>query len=226
LLRRASASLVQAEVGGTPEEAVLVVPREALMGPSGWRGVLDQGAEPYLAVIAREGRFAPRSVMESDPRFKQVIPYLVLRDRGRYFLMRRTRAGVDARLHELFSIGVGGHLNPGDVDLAGGLTREWTEELDAGFVPEFRLLGLLNDDETEVGRVHVGVVFLAEADGRPVVVRETEKLEGRFVPPIELLAVHDRMETWSQLVFDFVSARSAGVRGGAPGAGNEVANRS
>jgi len=205
-----------------PDEAVLVVPREALMGTPGWRGVLSRGTAPYLAVIEREGRFAPRAAMESDPRFKQVIPYLVLRDRGRYFLMRRTRAGVDARLHERFSIGVGGHLNPGDVDLAGGLAREWTEELDAGFVPEFRLLGLLNDDETEVGRVHVGVVFLAEADGRPVVVRETEKLEGRFVPPIDLLAVHDRMETWSQLVFDFVSGRSAGVRGGAPGAGNEV----
>ena len=219
---RATGSVAPADVDGMPVEAVLVVPREALMGVRGWRGVLSEGTEPYLAIIEREGRFAPRTAMESDPRFKQVIPYLVLRDRGRYFLMRRTRAGADARLHERFSIGVGGHLNPGDVDLAGGLAREWTEELDAGFVPEFRLLGLLNDDATDVGRVHVGVVFLAEADGRPVVVRETEKLEGRFVPPIELLAVYDRMETWSQLAFDFVSGRSAGVRGWPPGASDEA----
>ncbi|HEY5496050.1 MAG TPA: hypothetical protein VIK16_05280, partial [Candidatus Limnocylindrales bacterium] len=91
-----------------PDEAVLVVPREALMGTPGWHGVLSRGAEPYLEVIERECRFAPRAAMESDPRFKQVIPYLVLRDRGRYFLMRRTRAGVDVRLHERFSIGVGG----------------------------------------------------------------------------------------------------------------------
>lgn len=204
------------------DEEVLVVPRGALMGPSGWRGVLSAGAQPYLTVIEREGRFAPRAAMESDPRFKQVIPYLVLRDREHFFLMRRTRAGADARLHDLFSIGIGGHLNPGDVDLAGGLAREWSEELDAAFVPEFRFLGLLNDDETEVGRVHVGAVFLAEADGRPVAVRETEKLEGRFAAPLELLAVHDRMETWSQLVLDFVSGRKAGVRGGAPGAGDEM----
>jgi predicted NUDIX family phosphoesterase len=163
--------------------------------------------------------------MERDPRFKQVIPYLVLRDRGRYFLMRRTRAGGDDRLHDRFSIGVGGHLNPGDVDLAGGLAREWAEELDAAFVPEFRLLGLLNDDETDVGRVHLGVVYLAEAAGRPVAVRETEKLEGRFAAPAALLAVYDRMETWSQLVFDFVSGRSAGVRGGRPGAGGEAPHR-
>ena len=205
-----------------PGESVLVVPRTALMGATGWHGVLSSGADPYLAIIEREGRFAPRSVMEEDPRFKQVIPYLVLRDRDHTFLMRRTRAGVDARLHERFSIGVGGHLNPGDADLAGGLAREWTEELDAGFVPEFRLLGLLNDDETDVGRVHVGVVFVAEAEGRPVAVRETEKLEGRFVPTADLLAFHDRMESWSQLVLDFLVGRSAGVAGGAPGAGDEV----
>lgn len=207
------------------DEQVLVVPRERLMGGSGWRGVLSPGAEPYLDAIAEAGRFEPRAAMERDPRFKQVIPYLVLRDRGRYFLMRRTRAGADDRLHDRFSIGVGGHLNPGDVDLAGGLTREWAEELEAAFVPEFRLLGLLNDDETEVGRVHLGVVYLAEAAGRPVTVRETEKLEGRFAAPAALLAVYDRMETWSQLVFDFVSGRAGGVRGGRPGTDAEVPRR-
>jgi predicted NUDIX family phosphoesterase len=203
-------------------EQVLVVPRDRIMGPRGWRGILGPGAAPYLEVIAAEGRFEPREAMERDPRFKQVIPYLVLRDRGRYFLMRRTRAGGDERLHDRFSIGVGGHLNPGDADLAGGLAREWTEELDAGFVPDFRLLGLLNDDETDVGRVHLGVVYLAEAEGRPVAVRETEKLEGRFAAPAALLAVYDRMETWSQLVFDFVAGRAAGVRGGRPGSGQEA----
>ena len=221
-----TALAVPAEVDGIADEGVLVVPREVLMGTHGWRGVLSRGTEPYLAAIEREGRFAPRVAMESDPRFKQVIPYLVLRDRGRYFLMRRTRAGGDARFYEWFSIGVGGYLNLGDVDLVGGFIWEWIEELDAGFVPEFCLLGLLNDDSTDVGRVHVGVVFLAEADGRPVVVRETDKLEGRFAPPIELLAVYDRMETWSQLVFDFMSGRAAGARGGPAGAGHEVPGRS
>ena len=204
------------------EELVLVVPRERVIGGSGWRGVLSPGAEPYLDAIAEAGRFEPRAAMERDPRFKQVIPYLVLRDGGRTFLMRRTRAGGDVRLHDRFSIGVGGHLNPGDVDLAGGLAREWSEELDAAFVPDFRLLGLLNDDETEVGRVHLGVVYVAEAAGRPVGVRETDKLEGRFAEPATLLAVYDRMETWSQLVFDFVSGRVPGVQGGRPGAGEEA----
>ena len=212
----------RARTRGTPDESVLVVPRATLMGTPGWRGVLCRGVDPYLDVIVRQGRFAPRTQTESDPRWKQVIPYLVLRDGERFFLMRRSRAGTDARLHERYSIGIGGHLNPGDADLAGGLAREWAEELDAAFVPEFRLLGLLNDDETDVGHVHVGVVFLGEASGRPVAIRETEKLEGRFAAPTDVAAVRDRMESWSQLVFDFMAGRDPGIRGGSPGAGDEA----
>ena len=184
------------------DERVLVVPRDRIMDARGWRGIVSSGAARQLAVIAAEGRFEPRAAMERDPRFKQVIPYLVLRDGDRYFLMRRTRAGGDVRLHDRFSIGVGGHLNPGDRDVAGGLAREWSEELVADFVPEFRLLGLLNDDETEVGSVHLGIVYLAEAGGRAVRVRETDKREGDFAAPAAVRAVYDRLETWSQLVFD------------------------
>jgi predicted NUDIX family phosphoesterase len=128
----------------------------------------------------------------------------VLRDGPRYFLMRRTRAGVDERLHDRVSIGVGGHLNPGDVDIAGGLRREWAEELEAPFVPEFRFVGLLNDDTTDVGSVHLGAVFTADAAGRPVSVRETHKLSGAFAEPAEVAATVERMETWSSLAFTFL----------------------
>ena len=119
------------------EEVVLVVPRRVLMPDPGWHGVRDDrmsGAE-FEAVVAEHGEFRPRGEMERDRSWKQVIPYLVLRDGSRYFLMRRTKAGGDARLHDLWSIGVGGHLNPGDGDLAGGLRREWAEEVVADFEP-------------------------------------------------------------------------------------------
>jgi predicted NUDIX family phosphoesterase len=190
----------------TGEERVLVVPRGDVLAGAGWLGVRTDGIEMFLSAVATSGRFAPRSAMEEDPTFKQVIPYLVLRDGDRYFLMRRTRAGGDARLHDRWSIGVGGHLNPGDGDLAGGLLREWGEELVADFVPDFRIVGLLNDDTTPVGRVHLGAVYVADAAGRPVAIRETDKLSGAFAAPAEVAAVADDLETWSRLVFDFLEA--------------------
>ena len=182
-------------------ELVLGVPRTRLWDNAGWHGVREQGIESILAVVGAEAGFRPRGEVEDDPSWKQVIPYVVLRDGARIFLMRRTRAGGDPRLHERYSIGVGGHVNPADGDLHGGLLREWQEEIDAAFVPEFRLLGLLNDDTDPVGAVHLGVVYEADAAGRPVAVRETHKLAGEFATLDEVRAVIDRLETWSQLVF-------------------------
>lgn len=184
-----------------PGELVYVVPTAAILESGAWRGV--RPVRPgELRWLEAAGSYRPRDEMERDPSCKQVIPYLVLRDGPCYFLMRRTRAGGDRRLHERWSIGVGGHLNDGDGGLEGGLRREWAEEIDAAFEPEFRLVGLLNDDESDVGRVHVGVVYVAETGGRPVAVREVEKLSGRMASREETAAVVDRMETWSALVFE------------------------
>jgi predicted NUDIX family phosphoesterase len=148
--------------------------------------------------------------MEGDPSFKQIIPYLVLRDGSRYFLMQRTTAGGDPRLHGRYSIGVGGHINPGDGGVLGGLRREWDEELVAAFMPEFRLVALLNDDTTAVGSVHLGAVYVADAGGRAVAIRETDKLRGAFAEPHEVGAVRDGLETWSALVFDFIEGAVKG----------------
>jgi len=195
---------------GNPDELVLVVPREALVPGDGWLGVRRTDLTAALEVVRSEGRFVRRGDAEDDPSLKQVIPYLVLRDGERWFLMRRTRAGGDARLHDLGSIGVGGHLNPGDGDVAGGLRREWREEVAADFVPEFTAVGLLNDDTTAVGAVHVGFVYTADAAGRPVEIRETEKLEGAFATTAEVEALRDGLETWSRLAFDALTERPAG----------------
>jgi predicted NUDIX family phosphoesterase len=151
--------------------------------------------------------------MEADPAWKQVIPYPVLRDGGAWYLMRRTNAGSDVRLHDRYSIGVGGHVNPEDGGLDGDLTtalrREWHEELIVDFVPSFRFVGLLNDDTTPVGQVHLGLVYEGDAAGRPVAIRETHKLSGAFVAAAEVAAVHDRLETWSRIAFEWLEGRPA-----------------
>ncbi len=130
-----------------------------------------------------------------------------MRDGERLFLMQRTRAGGDDRLHDLYSLGIGGHLNPEDGGVLEGLQREFHEEMVADWEPQPRLIGLLNDDDVLVGQVHVGVVFEADAAGRPLAVRETDKLDGRFVAPEAVLPVYERLETWSQLLYDHVTRR-------------------
>ena len=189
-------------------ELVLVLPRAAVPGGCDFTGLRRTDAaalDELRAAVLAHGRYLERLEAEADPSYKQLIPYVVVRDGERVFLMQRTNAGGDPRLHGRASIGVGGHLNPvdhGADPLLAGLAREWGEELDAPWQPEFRLAGLLNDDGNPVGAVHLGVVFEVEAGGQPVTVRETEKLMGAFVGPSAVRAEWDRLETWSQLVAD------------------------
>jgi predicted NUDIX family phosphoesterase len=194
------------------DELVLCVRTRIIMGTGSWRGMLYGDVAQYVDLIAAEGDYKPRGEIEDDPAWKQIIPYLVMRNRGRIFLMRRTRAGADARLHERWSVGIGGHVNPEDGGVAGGLMREWTEELAADWTPDFHLVGLLNDDSDSVGQVHLGVVFSTEAAGREVAVRETDKMEGAFVAPLDVLRIYDRLETWSSLLYDYVTGRAGSTR--------------
>jgi predicted NUDIX family phosphoesterase len=187
-------------------ERVLVLPRTAVPGGCDFRGVRpaeERTLNALRAAVAAHGRYLERPAAEDDPQHKQLIPYVLVRDAQRVFLMERTDAGGDRRLHGKASIGVGGHLNPvddGEDALMAGLRREWAEELVAGWVPDFRLVGMLNDDTNPVGAVHLGVVFEVAADGRALEVRERDKLIGGFATADTVRAAWDRLETWSQLV--------------------------
>ena len=189
-------------------EQVLVLPREQVPGGCDFTGIRDaddQTMTALQAATAAHGRFVDRPIAEEDPSLKQLIPYVIVRDGPLVYLMERTAAGGDPRLHGKASIGVGGHLNPvdqGEDTLADGLRREWSEELVADWEPDFRLVGLLNDDSNPVGSVHLGVVFEVQANGRPVEVRERDKLSGRFATVAEVHSTAGRMETWSRLVAD------------------------
>ena len=187
-------------------ERVLVLPRADVPGGCDFHGIRSAHSRTLSDlrdVVARHGVYLDRPAAEADPGHKQLIPYVVVREGASVFLMHRTDAGADARLHGKASIGVGGHLNPvdhGEDALLAGLRREWAEELEADWEPEFQLIGLLNDDTNPVGAVHLGVVFTVEADGRPVAVREHDKLTGAFVNADELGEAWGELETWSVLV--------------------------
>lgn len=197
-------------------EVVLVLPRADVPGGcdfTGLRPLSPAGADQLRAQAARTGRWMPREEAEQDPSHKQLIPYVIVRDGDRAFLMERTSAGGDARLHRRATIGVGGHINPvddGEDPITAGLHREWQEEIEAAWIPDFTPIGVLNDDRNAVGAVHLGLVYTVEAAGRSFEIREDDKLSGRMADAGEIRDAWDRMESWSRLVVSALWGPPAG----------------
>ncbi|MEZ5980052.1 MAG: hypothetical protein R3F34_17825 [Planctomycetota bacterium] len=197
-------------------EAVYVVPRELLLPthyPHGYRR-FGPGfeREDFMERIALHGFFVERAVAEREPRWKQVIPYTAVTCDGEVLLLERTKKGGEARLADKLSIGVGGHLNPCDlVDgerarvCERGTLRELAEELHVpGISAAPEPFGIINDDATEVGAVHVGLVQWIDLPER-VDVREEDLLVGRYASRAELRRLHDEkanFETWSAFLVD------------------------
>lgn len=148
--------------------------------------------------------YRPRDEVEDDPSYKQLIPYCIFRHEGRVFHYTRGNSQGEARLHAKRSVGVGGHVALQDEGNEGsayreGMQREIAEEVyvETGF--RERCVGLINDDSTDVGKVHLGIVHLIDLDEPKVRPRETSMMETGFADPADLIAQRDRFETWSQI---------------------------
>ena len=156
-----------------------------------------------MALIRSRGQFIPRPEAEVDPSFKQIIPYVSILRGDEVFATRRLNKGGEARLHGKMALGVGGHMNEideaGDDWLMNCLWREVAEEVAMEDMGDLTLRGLINDGGDAVGSVHLGFFFTLTTKGE-VQVRETEKLEGSFVPLATLLENTDDMEGWSRIV--------------------------
>ena len=191
---------------GVFDEHVLCVRRDEVFPDGAWHGFVSEGLERYQQVIREGSFFMPRSEVEDDPAYQQVIPYIVFRHGDRYLLTRRLKASSEKRLRQLYSLGVGGHINPGDVDngdpVMDGLRREFEEEVEYAGEVNATLLGLINDDSSPVSRVHLALAFLVEGSSPEIRIRETDKLAGELLTLEEMRIYYLEMESWSQIVFD------------------------
>ena len=194
-------------------EQVLCVKREDMFPDGAWHGFVSTDLDRLQAVIRDHHFFMPRAAVENDPGFQQIIPYVVFRNGDRYFLTHRLRASSEKRLRKQYSLGVGGHINPGDLDagdpILDGLKREWSEEVVYDGTFEAQLIGLLNDDSSPVSKVHLGVVFLVDGDSPNISIRETEKLAGELLTLEEMRIYYLGMESWSQMVYDRLTGRES-----------------
>ncbi len=193
------------------DETVLAVRRSLFDELGAFQGLSFDAARYLPALLARENNFfVPRSRAETDPSLKQIIPYVLLTHGGKILHYVRGKAGGERRLTEKGSIGIGGHLNDGDESLfsfdetayQAGVRREVNEELVIRSPYTNRIAALLNDDSTDVGRVHLGVVHVFTLEGAEVGKREAGITRVEFLTPEELRARRDRLETWSQMCVD------------------------
>ena len=191
-------------------EHVLCVERSDVFDTGGQQGFVSDGLDRVQRVIRERSFFMPRGEVEEDPTYLQIIPFVVFRHDGRYLLTKRLKASTERRLRQRYSLGVGGHINPGDVDggdpVDGGLRREWEEEVHYEGAFAARLLGVLDDGSAPVSRVHLGLVFVVDGSTPDIEIRETHKLSGELLTLDEMRIYYLDMESWSQLVFDQLAA--------------------
>jgi predicted NUDIX family phosphoesterase len=194
-----------------PDENILVIKRELFDQLGAFQG-LNFEPDRYLGSILSRGNnfFLSRGKAENDPSHKQIIPYVLIAHADKVLHYVRGKKGGEQRLVAKGSIGIGGHLNDTDESLfawneaayRAGVEREVNEEIRIGAPFADKIVALLNDDSTEVGRVHLGVVHVFQLEQPTVEKREAVITNLSFLSKEELVSRREMLETWSQLCVD------------------------
>jgi predicted NUDIX family phosphoesterase len=186
-------------------ENVLVIPRSQFQRAGFFRGFQAFSPEYAAKLLDPDGfEFRPRHEVETDTNYLQVIPYLLLRFEGQVFHYQRGGAGTEKRLTARRSVGIGGHINDFDFQLGSdvyrlGMLRELREEVTHAPIASEQTLGMIYDDATPVGEVHLGIVEVIDLN-QPFVQPNEPAIEGLgFATVQQLLQEPDGFESWSIL---------------------------
>jgi len=195
------------------EERVLCFPRPLLEELGLFQG-LHLDVDKYLPVVTAPEKilYLDRSAAEQDKRYKQLIPYVLILCQDRILRYRRGKGGQETRLHGLFSVGIGGHIADDDHDLFSkrlgyqeGMRRELMEEV-AIAADDAAPVAVINDDATEVGYVHFGVVHVLHVPTEEVVGRRSGILAPEFIPVSEAMKDPAAYESWSRFCLENLPA--------------------
>jgi predicted NUDIX family phosphoesterase len=189
-------------------EEILVISRQLFDELGAFQGIKTD-VDGYLEAILDPANnfFMDRGKAEDDPSFKQIIPYALFQHNGKYLHYTRGKSGGESRLHAQGSVGVGGHINPvderadplGKATYLAGVEREIDEELNITGGHQNRIVGLLNDDSNDVGKVHLGVVHIFDLESEDVTSAEDALANLAFQSSDDLTGkLHGSLETWSR----------------------------
>jgi predicted NUDIX family phosphoesterase len=191
------------------DEHILVVERTRLFTPArqAWHGIQCTDIDAYVQMIYQYQEFKSRAAMELDPLYKQIIPYMIFQHNDRYFLMQRKATTSEQRLKNLYSLGIGGHVQQQDItsiNLMDWAQREFQEEIAYDGRLNVTTLGIINDDTNDVGRVHLGLVLLLQGDSSNIAVK-SELKSGQLLTLAECKTYYDHLESWSKFVLELLA---------------------
>jgi predicted NUDIX family phosphoesterase len=190
------------------DEKILVVPRKTIFASGEFQGFMPlTDFERYQQLILDNQTFLWRSAVEEDPSYKQIIPYLIFNYDDSFFVMQRKETASETRLKSKYSLGIGGHIRQEDLTHASLISwaqREFDEEVSYTGTRTVIPLGLINDDSNDVGKVHLGFVFLIQGNNANIAIKDEHK-EGTLQTLDQIQQLYPHLEQWSQLVFDYLS---------------------
>ncbi|MCX5923319.1 MAG: hypothetical protein NTU89_02000 [Candidatus Dependentiae bacterium] len=188
-------------------EEILVVKRSILFNETNaWSGINNQIFDQCMQTIQTHSAFMPRSHAETNPTYKQIIPYVIFTVDQKIFVMQRKTTASEQRLAHKYSIGIGGHMRQEDLssnNIFNWALREFEEEVNYSGSKEMSKIGILNDDTNDVGKVHLGMILLLKGSSDQISIKNEHK-SGMLLTLDECKALYNQMESWSQTCIDFI----------------------
>ena len=194
------------------EELIFAIPTEKLWKLLAYteQGLIKANIDALIRIV-QQGLFRKRGDLEADPSFKQIIPYAIISNNESFYLFKRTSGQKENRLHNKLTLGVGGHMNPGNSEksaeqyLINELKREFFEEVkpfNACSIENIEFIGFINDDTVSVGRVHIGLLYNITVSNQDLIVNETDKMTAEWIDKPGLYRMYEELETWTQIAFE------------------------
>jgi predicted NUDIX family phosphoesterase len=201
------------------DEDILVIPRSiAFQNIPAWHGIISTTSdyqkttsvinlfETYAINIKNHAIYMPRAHAETNSAYKQIIPYLLFTYDQKLFVMQRKNTASEQRLANQFSVGIGGHIRKEDIvdnNIMSWAYREFQEEITYHGTMENLPLGVLNDDTSDVGKVHLGMIILIKGNSDQINIKDEHK-SGTLLTIEECKKLYSNMENWSKICFDFL----------------------
>ena len=191
------------------DEMILVIEDSDLNTLFNDYGFLSIPLEKIKKLVEKRGFFVRRSRAEHDESLRQLIPYVVIKDKnGLYLMVRRLKTQTESRLHGFYSLGIGGHVNDTDdgdspwMKFLSGMEREINEEVDVETYDWPKYVGIIRENTTDVNKVHLGIVFTITTKVKGI--KENDKFTWELVTPDEITKRYDELESWSRLSFEAI----------------------